>query len=450
MCADAASPATAPAAGASLHRRPASVPREPRVLAGQPLVGDPRVARGRDRRVAEPVFQVRERLLEGVVGVFERGPPRVAEGGAGARVVELRPVRPVGGVREAVGVGKVDHRVLLGAVRPGGAEVDRRGPDVRGPGAAADPVARLEHGDRNAGVVQRAGRGEARRACAHDEDVGVGVGGGGIGIDGGAGEQEQHRNDVARRGASRFMSRSRSSLDPRVEPAIREPDRQSASMGLASNVQDPKQAARIEAFKQAFETLGVRAMEREINTTLAGTVKAMSERIVRLGGPPRPAAAPSYPGTTRLLGEAIRKPAPVDPLDAPEHVAAFLPDFLRTMAAERPTSSQPLTQGMAIPDSDVMLGIADLFAEVQRSLIEWENILGKAESADLQVDRQEELEEDRDEAAYDASLTTYNVRRKDGIAAAERSMKLTSLLQFKFNSLSKTEQAKALKESNHV
>ena len=45
--------------------------------------------------------------------------------------------------------------------------------DGVGPGAAAHAVPRLQHGDAEAGLLQFAGRGEARGAGAYDDDVAV-------------------------------------------------------------------------------------------------------------------------------------------------------------------------------------------------------------------------------------------------------------------------------------
>jgi hypothetical protein len=184
--------------------------------------------------------------------------------------------------------------------------------------------------------------------------------------------------------------------------------------------------------------------------SLRASVAALSEKAAKLASAPRPTAPPRQQATNRLLASAAQKPAPDDPAEAHRHVAEFLPDFLVAVESERPATSQKLEAGAAVPPGDKMLGIADLFAAVQRSMAEWESLLDQAESADRQADTLEDEQEDRDEQEYDATLTTYNARRHDSIAAQDRAMKLMTELATKFNSLSETEQATAQQEARHA
>lgn len=195
--------------------------------------------------------------------------------------------------------------------------------------------------------------------------------------------------------------------------------------------------------------LGVRtAAGPSPQEALKATVAALAEKAAKVAAAPRPAAAPKQQATDRLLSSMAERPAPEDPADTPAHVAEFLPAFLVSVETERPAASQKLEAGSPVPGPDQLLGIADLFAAAQRSLIEWENILDKAEAADRTVDVIEDDEENRDEQDYAASLATYNVRRHDGIAAEERATKLMTELQAKFNSLSESAQAAALQETH--
>lgn len=180
---------------------------------------------------------------------------------------------------------------------------------------------------------------------------------------------------------------------------------------------------------------------------LRAEVAALGEKAAKVAAAPRPTAPPRQQATNRLLNSIARTPAPDDPADVPGHVAEFLPGFLVSLESERPATSQKLGQGASVPAADQMLGIADLFAAVQRSMIEWENILDQAEAADRRVDTIEEEEENRDEQEYAATLAAYNARRHDGIVAEERAMKLMAELQAKFNSLSESQQAAALRQN---
>ena len=182
------------------------------------------------------------------------------------------------------------------------------------------------------------------------------------------------------------------------------------------------------------------------DASLRASVAALSATGAKLAAAPRPTAPPRHQATDRLLANAAQKPAPDDPAEVHRHVAEFLPGFLVSVETERPATSQKLETGAPVPPADQMLGIADLFAAVQRSMAEWENLLNQADTADRRVDTIEEEEENRDEENYEKSLTAYNARRHDCIAAQDRAMKLMTELQVKFNSLPESQQAAALKE----
>ena len=186
------------------------------------------------------------------------------------------------------------------------------------------------------------------------------------------------------------------------------------------------------------------------DASLRASVAALSAKAAKLAGAARPTAPPRQQATNRLLNSAAQKPAPNDPALAHRHVAEFLPGFLVAVEAERPATSQKLEPGAPVPAGDRMLGIADLFAAVQRSMAEWESLLDQADAADRRVNTIEEEEENRDEQEYDATLTTYNARRHDSIAAQDRAMKLMTELVTKFNSLSESEQAAAQQEARHA
>jgi hypothetical protein len=96
------------------------------------------------------------------------------------------------------------------------------------------------------------------------------------------------------------------------------------------------------------------------------------------------------------------------------------------------------------------LGIADLFAAAQRSLIEWEEALTEAESEDRQVDKLEKQSEKRDQDTYVDTLAAYNESRSEGLEAEARALPLLQALQAKFNSLSEEQQAAALEQAGNA
>lgn len=181
---------------------------------------------------------------------------------------------------------------------------------------------------------------------------------------------------------------------------------------------------------------------------LDASISSLTAKAAKLAGAPRPSAPPRQQATEKLLGSMISRPAPEDAADAPAHVAAFLPDFLVSVEAERPAASQNLEAGSAIPAADQLLGIADLFAATQRAMIEWENLLEQTETADSTIDViEEEEEQERDESEYAQTLVTYNASRKQAITAETAALKLMAELQAAFNSLPDSAQAAALKEA---
>jgi len=140
-------------------------------------------------------------------------------------------------------------------------------------------------------------------------------------------------------------------------------------------------------------------------------------------------------------------PVPEDPTDLPAHAETFVADYLVSVEAERPVSSQKLDTGSPVPGPDQLLGIADLFAATQRAMIEWETLLNEAETAESAIDLIEEQEQERDETEYAASLAAYNARRKETIVAEENALKLMTELQGAFNGLSESARALALQEA---
>ena len=179
----------------------------------------------------------------------------------------------------------------------------------------------------------------------------------------------------------------------------------------------------------------------------AATLATLTDKVGKLATASRPAGPQKLQATDRLLAAMAGKPAPSDPLDASDHVAAFLPEFFLAVEQERPAASQRLSVGEKLSGQDHMLGIADLFAAVQRSLIEWEEALTQAESADQHVDALEKEKEGRDEDAYIDTLGSYNGSRTDGLQAEARALPLLQALQAKFNSLSQDQQTAALQEA---
>lgn len=184
---------------------------------------------------------------------------------------------------------------------------------------------------------------------------------------------------------------------------------------------------------------------------LGAAVSSLAAKAGTVADAPRPGAPPRQQATGKLLATMAARPAPEDAAGVPDHVAAFLPDFLVSVEAERPAASQRLEAGSPVPGPDQLLGIADLFAAAQRSMIEWEGLLDQAEAADSTLDlieeQAEEQDERRDEAEYADTLLTYSTRREQTIAAEARALKLMSDLQVAFNSLSESAQAAALKEA---
>ena len=72
----------------------------------------------------------------------------------------------------ARGFASVKNGIAVGGVQPGAAPVEGKAEGLAlGPGASADPVHRLEDGDRLAGLRQRLGRGEPGGAGPDDDDV---------------------------------------------------------------------------------------------------------------------------------------------------------------------------------------------------------------------------------------------------------------------------------------
>ncbi len=180
---------------------------------------------------------------------------------------------------------------------------------------------------------------------------------------------------------------------------------------------------------------------------LKASISSLIRKAEKLTGAPRPNGPPRRQTTEKLLNAMIARPAPDDAEDAPTHVAEFLPDFLVSVETERPTESQKLGVGSSVPGSDQLLGIADLFAAAQRAMIDWETLLDDAEEVDTEIDAIEEQEGPRDETEYTETLTAYNSRRKQTIAAEAKALQLMSELQVAFNSLSESARNAALKEA---
>jgi len=197
--------------------------------------------------------------------------------------------------------------------------------------------------------------------------------------------------------------------------------------------------------------LGFRADAASVSPTHDVTLASVASLVanaMKVAGVRRPASSPRQEATKRLLGTMTAKPVPDDPEDLPAYAEAFTADYLVFVEAERPASSQKLGIGSPVPAPDQLLGIADLFAATQRAMSEWETLLNEAETADSAIDIIEDQEkEERDDAEYADSLTTYNERRKQTIVAEEKALKLMTELQGAFNSLSESAQAKALQEA---
>jgi hypothetical protein len=182
----------------------------------------------------------------------------------------------------------------------------------------------------------------------------------------------------------------------------------------------------------------------------AARLAALTGKADKLATASRRTGPQKLQATNRLLSAVAGKPAPLDPMDAPDHVATFVPDFLLAIEQERPTTSQQLSVGEKLSGQDQMLGIAELFAAVQRGLIEWEEVLTQAESEDRQVDKLEKESGKRDQDTYIDTLASYNDTRTEGLQAEARALPLVQALQAKFNSLSEEQQAAALQEVSNA
>jgi hypothetical protein len=182
----------------------------------------------------------------------------------------------------------------------------------------------------------------------------------------------------------------------------------------------------------------------------AATLAALTDKAGKLATAPRPSGPPRLQSTNRLLNAVAAAPAPDDPMEAPTHVAAFLPEFFVAIEQERPAISQQLSAGEKLGGQDHLLGIADLFAAAQRSLIEWEEVLTEAESEDRQVDKLEKQSENRDQDTYVDTLASYNESRSEGLEAEACALPLLQALQAKFNSLSEEQQAAALEQAGNA
>jgi hypothetical protein len=203
---------------------------------------------------------------------------------------------------------------------------------------------------------------------------------------------------------------------------------------------------RVLGFHFAPKSVGQDILELVDTATLA----ALTDKAGKLATASRPAGPQKLQATNQLLSAIAGKPAPPDPLDAPDHVATFVPGFLMAVEQERPTTSQQLSVGEKLSGQDHMLGIADLFAAVQRSLIEWEEALTEAKTEDRSVDKLEKESEKRDEGTYIDTLASYNASRIEGLQAEGRALPLLQALQAKFNSLSEEQQAAALQEVSNA
>ena len=181
----------------------------------------------------------------------------------------------------------------------------------------------------------------------------------------------------------------------------------------------------------------------------SNTLASLSEKAAKLGVVGRPGGPPKSVATSRLLGALGNSKAPDDPRAVPGHVEGFVPGFLATVESERPVTSKPLAPGEKLGGLDQVLGLADLFAAVQRSLIVWEQLLAEAEQSNAQIDKLEAAE-DRDDDGYADALASYNALRTSSQAAEQRSMPLVEALQAKFNSLSADQQQAAAKEAPHA
>jgi hypothetical protein len=77
----------------------------------------------------------------------------------------------------------------------------------------------------------------------------------------------------------------------------------------------------------------------------AATLAALTDQAGKLATAPRPSGPPRLQSTNRLLAATGSRPAPEDPMEAPDHVATFLPDFFVAIEQERPATSQQLAAG---------------------------------------------------------------------------------------------------------
>jgi hypothetical protein len=182
----------------------------------------------------------------------------------------------------------------------------------------------------------------------------------------------------------------------------------------------------------------------------AATLAALMDKASKLATASRATGPQKLQATSRLLSGIAGNPAPLDPLETPDHIATFVPGFLMAVEQERPTTSQQLSAGEKLSGQDHLLGIADLFAAVQRSLIEWEQVLNEAETEDRLVDKLEKEDENRDQDAYIDMLAAYNGSRTESVQAEAHALQLLQALQAKFNSLSEEQQATALQEVSNA
>ena len=200
-----------------------------------------------------------------------------------------------------------------------------------------------------------------------------------------------------------------------------------------------------------FRVLGVRSGSAEAaapppDSLDPDALAALSGKVGKLAAMARPTQAPKTQATNRLLGAIGAGKAPDDPMEAASHIAALVPGFLATMEQERPVASKPLTKGEKVDSQDQILGMADLFAVVQRSLVAWETLLDQAEQTSGVIDALE-VEQDRDEDDYTDGLGSYKSLRKQAIQAETQALPLLAALQDRFNKLSAGQQQATSKEA---
>ena len=175
-------------------------------------------------------------------------------------------------------------------------------------------------------------------------------------------------------------------------------------------------------------------------------LETMTGKVGKLAAMARPTQAPKTQATSRLLGAIGARKAPDDPMEAASHIAQLVPGFLATMEQERPIASKPLSKGEKVDSQDQLLGMADLFAAAQRSLVAWESLLEEAEQTSGTIDTLE-AKQDRDEDDYADALGSYKSLRKQAIEAEAQALPLMAALQDRFNKLSADQQQAAGKEA---